>query len=235
MEKKFCEHCGAAMEPDDLFCPSCGQKIIYTEEKILAESDIPEGEILTKSDMSDEFETHEESQTQRIPETPEESQIQQIPETPEVPPAYQAPQASEESRVHQPATPKMSQAYQAPRTPEVPQMHQASPYPRTPAQPGPFTQQPSGSNPFKQFSSNMSPSESSRRTSNRGLILGGIIVIIILAIIITSVILAQKKAKQINPLRVDSINPMANISDSFRNIAPIPVLINNTYAKKYYP
>jgi len=81
----------------------------------------------------------------------------------------------------------------------------------------------------------MSPSESSRRTSNRGLILGGIIVIIILAIIITSVILTQKKTKQINPLRVDSVNPTVNISDSFKNIVPIPVLINNLNAKKYYP
>lgn len=224
MEKKFCEHCGTAMESDDLFCPSCGQKTVYTDE-----------EILTGSDMSDEFETHEESQTQQIPETPEESQIQQIPETSEVPPAYQASQASEEPRVHQPATPKMSQAYQAPRTPETPQMHQASPYPEKPAQPGPFMQQPSGSNPFKQFSSNMSPSESSRRTSDRGLILGGIIIVIILAIIITSVILAQRKAKQINPLRVDSVNPTVNVSDSSENIAPISVLINSLNAKKYHP
>ncbi|MCK9268323.1 MAG: zinc ribbon domain-containing protein, partial [Alkaliphilus sp.] len=70
MGKKFCEHCGTAMELDDLFCPSCGQKIIYTEE-----------EILTESDMSNEFETSKESQIQQMPETSEKSQIQKIPET----------------------------------------------------------------------------------------------------------------------------------------------------------
>ncbi len=27
MEDKFCKHCGTGIEPDGLFCPSCGQKV----------------------------------------------------------------------------------------------------------------------------------------------------------------------------------------------------------------
>ena len=34
MERKFCEHCGSAMEPDDIFCPSCGQRISDTDTNI---------------------------------------------------------------------------------------------------------------------------------------------------------------------------------------------------------
>ncbi len=27
MEDKFCKHCGTGIEPDGLFCPSCGEKV----------------------------------------------------------------------------------------------------------------------------------------------------------------------------------------------------------------
>lgn len=66
MENKFCEHCGSAMEPDDLFCPYCGQKV--TDINIEEAGQIPGAP--------------------GIPEPPEISEFAQPPFTPQ-PPAQQ--------------------------------------------------------------------------------------------------------------------------------------------------
>ena len=40
MSSKYCEYCGAAMQPEDLFCPSCGQKISDNNvEKVLNDNE----------------------------------------------------------------------------------------------------------------------------------------------------------------------------------------------------
>lgn len=184
MEKNFCEHCGAGMEPNDLFCPSCGQKII--------DMGIKEDEGLTEYDTPDE------------PQEPEAPQAHHISETPEVSQAYQAPQA-----------PETLQTYQAYQAPETPGIHE---------QPGSFMPQPSSANPFKQFSSNMGPSQSGRRTSNRGMILSGTIVIIVLAVIITIVMLFSKFSKGSEPVRADSNSPAASIQNSSGCDIPIPAI-----------
>lgn len=111
MENKFCEHCGAAMEPDDFFCPSCGQRII----------DIKENENLTKPDISGEPESPEKPLIYQTPETPEASY------TPVVSQTYQEPQA-----------PEMSQGYQAPQTSGMP--GQPNPFARQSSGANPFKQ-----------------------------------------------------------------------------------------------
>ncbi|MFW5647608.1 MAG: zinc ribbon domain-containing protein [Candidatus Alkaliphilus sp. MAG34] len=137
MERKFCEHCGSAMESDDIFCPSCGKRITDTD------ANIEENDVLIEPDE---------------PEAPEMSQV------------YQAPQP-----------PGPSQTYQAPQIPGISQ----------PSQPSSI-QQTISANPFKQFSSNIGPDQVSKRTSSRGMIIGGAIAITILIAIIASIILFLK-------------------------------------------
>ena len=61
MERKFCEHCGSAMESDDIFCPSCGKRITDTD------ANIEENDVLIEPDE---------------PEAPEMSQVYQAPQPP---------------------------------------------------------------------------------------------------------------------------------------------------------
>mgnify|MGYP000933841860 CR=1 FL=1 len=134
MEIKFCEHCGSAMEHDDIFCPSCGQKVSDID------ANIGENNILIEPDEL---------------------------EATEIPQVYQAPQP-----------PEPSQTYQAPQVPGI-------------SEPSSI-QQTLSVNPFKQFSGNMGPAQVSKRTSNRGMIIGGAIATIILTAIIASIILFLK-------------------------------------------
>ena len=185
MERKFCEHCGSAMESDDIFCPSCGQRISDTD------TNTEENDTLIEPDEPEAIEI---SQIYDEPEETEISQIHQSPETPEVSRTYQEPQAPETFQTHQePQTPEVSRVYQAPQPPGPSQTYQAPQVPgiSQPSQPSSI-QQTISANPFKQFSSNMGPAQVSKRTSNRGMIIGGAIAIIILAAIIASIMLFFK-------------------------------------------
>lgn len=74
---KFCENCGAPIQPGQKFCDNCGQKIVYTEAP--AAAPVPAEE---PQEQAQVFPEEPQEQAQVFPEEPQE-QTQGFPEEPE--------------------------------------------------------------------------------------------------------------------------------------------------------
>ena len=74
---KFCENCGAPIQPGQKFCDNCGQKIVYTEAPAAAPVPAEEPQEQTQG-----FPEEPQEQAQGFPEEPQE-QAQGFPEEPE--------------------------------------------------------------------------------------------------------------------------------------------------------
>lgn len=194
---KYCVNCGTKMADDDKFCPSCGAKSNEYMTDVAAASA---------------------PQHPAAPE-PEAYASQQTPPQP-------APQAAAYPQQPTPRQPEPSPVYPQQQTPS--QYGQAAPQP-TPGQPGPrpaYPQQPvapsysganqaqpayapqprTGDNPYARFSGAMNTGNIQRKTSSRGLLIGGIIALIILAAIIAAVILFFGKPPAEKPADLPSGN-----------------------------
>ena len=73
---KFCENCGAPIQPGQKFCDNCGQKIVYTEAPAVAPASAEPQE------QAQVFPEEPQEQAQVFPEEPQE-QTQGFPEEPE--------------------------------------------------------------------------------------------------------------------------------------------------------
>ena len=69
---KFCENCGAPIQPGQKFCDNCGQKIVYTEAP--AAAPVPAEE---PQEQAQAFPEEPQEQTQGFPEEPEAQNTQQ--------------------------------------------------------------------------------------------------------------------------------------------------------------
>ena len=74
---KFCENCGAPIQPGQKFCDNCGQKIVYTEAPAVAPASAEEPQ-----EQAQVFPEEPQEQAQAFPEEPQE-QTQGFPEEPE--------------------------------------------------------------------------------------------------------------------------------------------------------
>ena len=74
---KFCENCGAPIQPGQKFCDNCGQKIVYTEAPAVAPASAEEPQ-----EQAQVFPEEPQEQAQVFPEEPQE-QTQGFPEEPE--------------------------------------------------------------------------------------------------------------------------------------------------------
>ena len=74
---KFCENCGAPIQPGQKFCDNCGQKIVYTEAPAVAPASAEEPQ-----EQAQVFPEEPQEQAQVFPEEPQE-QAQGFPEEPE--------------------------------------------------------------------------------------------------------------------------------------------------------
>ena len=69
---KFCENCGAPIQPGQKFCDNCGQKIVYTEAPAVAPASAEEPQ-----EQAQVFPEEPQEQTQGFPEEPEAQNTQQ--------------------------------------------------------------------------------------------------------------------------------------------------------------
>ena len=65
---KFCENCGAKLQPGAKFCDNCGQKIVYTEEPVFPP--VPAEET---QEQAQGFPAEEQGQAQGFPEEPQQT------------------------------------------------------------------------------------------------------------------------------------------------------------------
>ena len=85
---KFCENCGAPIQPGQKFCDNCGQKIVYTEAPAVAPAaaEEPQEQVQVFPEEPQEqaqvFPEEPQEQAQAFPEEPQE-QTQGFPEEPE--------------------------------------------------------------------------------------------------------------------------------------------------------
>ena len=69
---KFCENCGAPIQPGQKFCDNCGQKIVYTEAPAVAPASAEEPQ-----EQVQVFPEEPQEQAQAFPEEPEAQNTQQ--------------------------------------------------------------------------------------------------------------------------------------------------------------
>ena len=69
---KFCENCGAPIQPGQKFCDNCGQKIVYTEAPAVAPASAEEPQ-----EQAQVFPEEPQEQAQGFPEEPEAQNTQQ--------------------------------------------------------------------------------------------------------------------------------------------------------------
>lgn len=69
---KFCENCGAPIQPGQKFCDNCGQKIVYTETSAAAPAPMEEPQ-----EQAQGFPEEPQEQAQGFPEEPQEQNTQQ--------------------------------------------------------------------------------------------------------------------------------------------------------------
>ena len=65
---KFCENCGAKLQPGAKFCDNCGQKIVYTGEPVFPPVSAEETQ-----DQAQGFPAEEQEQSQGFPEEPQQT------------------------------------------------------------------------------------------------------------------------------------------------------------------
>ena len=65
---KFCENCGAKLQPGAKFCDNCGQKIVYTDEPVFPPVSAEETQ-----DQAQGFPAEEQGQSQGFPEEPQQT------------------------------------------------------------------------------------------------------------------------------------------------------------------
>ena len=69
---KFCDNCGAPIQPGQKFCDNCGQKIVYTETSAAAPAPMEEPQ-----EQAQGFPEEPQEQAQGFPEEPQEQNTQQ--------------------------------------------------------------------------------------------------------------------------------------------------------------
>ena len=67
---KFCENCGAQLQPGAKFCDNCGQKIVYTEEPAFPPVPAEEPQ---EQEQAQGFPAEEQGQAQGFPEEPQQA------------------------------------------------------------------------------------------------------------------------------------------------------------------
>ena len=74
---KFCENCGAQLQPGAKFCDNCGQKIVYTGEPVFppvpAEEPQAQGFPAEEQGQAQGFPVEEQEQSQGFPEEPQQA------------------------------------------------------------------------------------------------------------------------------------------------------------------
>ena len=98
---KFCENCGAKLQPGAKFCDNCGQKIVYTGEPVFPPVSAEESQ-----EQAQGFPAEEQEQAQGFP-AEEQAQSQGFPEEPQQTGAF-----SEEPRPYAGGTSQQGSAYQ---------------------------------------------------------------------------------------------------------------------------
>lgn len=98
---KFCENCGAKLQPGAKFCDNCGQKIVYTGEPVFPPVSAEETQ-----EQAQGFPAEEQEQAQGFP-AEEQAQSQGFPEEPQQTGAF-----SEEPRPYAGGTSQQGSAYQ---------------------------------------------------------------------------------------------------------------------------
>lgn len=172
MPDKFCEYCGAAMQLEDLFCPSCGKKPNELQTPMVA----------TLSDG--------------VP-------------------------AQEESAALQPQPLAQAVAYEQPSTYSPFSQETGQP----PVQQTYSYQPPSQNNPFARFSGEMNTGTPQRRTTGRGMVLGGIIAMFVIAAVVTGIVLALHKPDGSTPSAVGTAGTLAVMPSASPDNADMPAAL----------
>ena len=128
---KFCENCGAKLQPGAKFCDNCGQKIVYTGEPVFPPVSAEESQ-----EQAQGFPAEEQEQAQGFP-AEEQGQSQGFPEEPQQTGAF-----SEEPRPYAGGTSQQGSAYQQGNTYQQGSAYQQNNYQQNNYQQNNYQQEP---------------------------------------------------------------------------------------------